>query len=37
MNNIKYIFFDFNGTLLNDVDLCLELLNGLLRGQNKKR
>ena len=36
MNNIKYIFFDFNGTLLNDVDLCLELLNGLLRGQNKK-
>lgn len=36
MNNIKYIFFDFNGTLIDDVDLCIDLLNGLLRGQNKK-
>ena len=24
---IKYVFFDFNGTILNDVDLCLNLLN----------
>jgi phosphoglycolate phosphatase len=35
MNNIKYIFFDFNGTLLNDVNLCLDLLNEKLIGQNK--
>lgn len=32
---IKHIFFDFNGTLINDVDLCLELLNNLLKSQNK--
>lgn len=33
---IKHIFFDFNGTLINDVDLCLELLNEILESQNKK-
>ncbi|MGM9970289.1 MAG: HAD family hydrolase [Anaeroplasma sp.] len=33
---IKHIFFDFNGTLINDIDLCIELLNDLLKGQNKK-
>lgn len=32
---IKHVFFDFNGTLINDVDLCLELLNGLLASQGK--
>lgn len=32
---IKHIFFDFNGTLINDVDLCLELLNNLLSEQKK--
>lgn len=32
---IKHIFFDFNGTLINDVDLCLELLNNLLKSQKK--
>lgn len=32
---IKHIFFDFNGTLIDDVDLCLELLNDLLKYQNK--
>ncbi len=32
----KYIFFDFNGTLINDVDLCLNLLNELLSSQNKE-
>ncbi len=26
----QYIFFDFNGTILDDVDLCLELLNEML-------
>lgn len=30
----KYIFFDFNGTILDDVDLCLNLLNEML--ENKK-
>ena len=33
---IKYVFFDFNGTIIDDVDLCLELLNKILKGQNKK-
>ena len=35
MNNIKNVFIDFNGTVLDDVDLCLELLNKLLKSQNK--
>lgn len=26
----KYIFFDFNGTILNDVDLCINILNEML-------
>lgn len=33
---IKYIFLDFNGTIINDVDLCLDLLNKMLRHQGKK-
>ncbi len=33
---IKYVFFDFNGTILDDVDLCLNLLNKMLKNQNKK-
>lgn len=32
---IKHVFIDFNGTLLNDIDLCLELLNKMLKDQNK--
>ncbi|MDE6660356.1 MAG: HAD hydrolase-like protein [Anaeroplasmataceae bacterium] len=32
----KYIFLDFNGTIIDDVDLCLDLLNDILRNQNKK-
>ena len=32
---IKHIIFDFNGTLINDVDLCLSLLNDLLESQGK--
>ena len=32
----KHIFFDFNGTIINDVDLCLDLLNQILTKQNKK-
>jgi phosphoglycolate phosphatase len=31
----KYIFFDFNGTIINDIDLCLDLLNEILKKQNK--
>lgn len=33
---MKNVFFDFNGTILDDVDLCLELLNKILKKQNKK-
>lgn len=32
---IKYVFFDFNGTIIDDVDLCLNLLNKILKEQNK--
>jgi len=31
----KYVIFDFNGTLLNDVDLSIDLLNQFLIEQNK--
>ena len=31
----KHIFFDFNGTIINDLDLCLDLLNQILTKQNK--
>lgn len=31
----KYVIFDFNGTILNDVELCLVLLNEFLIEQNK--
>ena len=30
------IFLDFNGTIINDLDLCIELLNDFLREQGKK-
>ena len=33
---IKNIFFDFNGTLIDDVSLCLDLLNTLLKKQGHK-
>ena len=33
---IKNIFFDFNGTIIDDLDLCLELLNKFLNGQGKE-
>lgn len=32
----KYIFLDFNGTIIDDIDLCLSLLNEGLMNQNKK-
>lgn len=31
----KHIFLDFNGTIIDDVDLCLDLLNEILSKQNK--
>ncbi len=30
MNNIKHIIWDWNGTLLDDVELCLDIINGIL-------
>lgn len=33
---MKHIFFDFNGTIIDDVDLCLNLLNTMLVNQGKK-
>ena len=30
----KYIFWDFNGTILDDVELCLNLLNDMLKKRN---
>ena len=32
----KYIFLDFNGTIIDDIDLCLALLNQVLRKQGHK-
>ncbi len=29
--NAQYIVFDFNGTLINDIDICLFLLNKMLK------
>lgn len=31
----KYVFFDFNGTIINDVDLCFDLLNRMLKEKGK--
>ncbi|MDE7263926.1 MAG: HAD hydrolase-like protein [Anaeroplasmataceae bacterium] len=31
----KYIFLDFNGTIIDDVDLCVDLLNQILKKQKK--
>lgn len=33
---IKYVFWDFNGTILDDRILCWELLNELLKMENKE-
>ncbi|MCU0104361.1 HAD hydrolase-like protein [Acholeplasma vituli] len=34
---IKYLIWDFNGTILDDLVLCLDLLNDMLEQQNKPR
>ncbi|MEZ5197914.1 MAG: HAD hydrolase-like protein [Bacteroidales bacterium] len=36
MNNSDTIIWDWNGTLLNDVDICLESINELLDSRNLK-
>lgn len=33
---IKYVFWDFNGTILDDRELCYDLLNELLISEDKK-
>jgi phosphoglycolate phosphatase len=30
INNYKHVIWDWNGTLLNDVDLCIDIINGIL-------
>jgi len=30
LNNYKYIIWDWNGTLFNDTELCLDIINGIL-------
>lgn len=34
MKKYKYVIFDFNGTIIDDVDLCLDLLNKMLKAHN---
>lgn len=33
-NKIKYLIWDWNGTLFNDVKLCVEIINKLLKNNN---
>ena len=37
IKNYKHIIWDWNGTILNDVDLCVELINELLKEHNLKK
>lgn len=37
INGIKNLVWDFNGTLLNDLNLCLQSINELLQIRNKKQ
>lgn len=32
--NINTIIWDYNGTILNDIDLCIEVMNGMLKKHN---
>lgn len=34
---IKHVFFDFNGTIIDDLKLCYDLLNEFLEGQGKQK
>jgi len=33
---VQYVLWDFNGTLINDVDICLQNMNNLLEKHKKK-
>jgi phosphoglycolate phosphatase len=35
MTNLKHIIWDWNGTLLNDLQLCVNIMNSLLTERNK--
>ena len=35
--NYQYVIFDFNGTILDDVDLCLNLLNEMLEMRHHEK
>ena len=37
INNNKYVIWDWNGTLLDDTTLCMDLMNYFLRTKNKKQ
>ena len=34
MENKKLVIWDWNGTLLNDVDICIESMNTMLKSRN---
>ena len=34
---IKHVFFDFNGTIIDDLKLCYDLLNEFLEEQGKEK
>jgi phosphoglycolate phosphatase len=36
IQNFEHIIWDWNGTLLNDTSLCLNIINGLLKSKNIK-
>lgn len=36
IDKYKHIIWDWNGTIINDVDLCVELINWLLKEKNLK-
>jgi phosphoglycolate phosphatase len=36
IHDFKHIIWDWNGTLLNDTALCLNIINGLLKSKNLK-
>jgi phosphoglycolate phosphatase len=36
LHKFKHIIWDWNGTLLNDTALCLNIINGLLKSKNLK-
>lgn len=36
IKNYKHVIWDWNGTLLNDIALCVDIINGLLKSRNIK-